>query len=219
MFFWRKEKKEKTKAVKSIVTESDPTYSYFLLLALSAGISSLGIIQNSEAVIIGGMLIGPFLAPLMALSLGFVTLSPKAIIRAFLSTLGSIALIVVVSMTLGYMIEAQIPINHIILRGDFSYVYLLVAFLSGAAASYLWIKPKKSANSAGVAISVSLIPPLCITGLTLSSDQYNIALESTTIFVANVIGILISSMVVFLLMDLIKFRALQEEKIKKDQNK
>lgn len=219
MLFPNKDVAQKKEAIENIIDESHPSKIYFFLLSLSAAISTFGIILNSEAIIIGGMLIGPFLAPLMALSLGIATLSPKAALKATLNSLLSILIIIGISSTLGFWLGERTPIEQIINWGDFTYLYLAVALFSGAASAYLWIRPKKSSSQAGVAVSISIVPPLCLVGLALSISQFYLASEALKIFGINVLGIILSATIVFVFMDLFKYRDVQEKEIKQMDEK
>lgn len=219
MLFPNKDVAQKKEAIENIIDESHLSAIYFFLLSISAAISTFGIILNSEAIIIGSMLIGPFLAPLMALALGMATLSLKGVFKATLNTIISILIIVGVSGILGFWLGEKTPIEQIINWAKFTYLYLAVALLSGAASAYLWVKPKTSSSQAGVAVSISVIPPLCLIGLGLSIGQFYLASEALKIFTINALGIVISSTIVFVFMDLFKLRDVQEKKIKEVEKK
>ena len=45
---------------------------FYLLLALSAIIASLGLVRNSSAVVIGAMLLSPFMTPILAFTASLV---------------------------------------------------------------------------------------------------------------------------------------------------
>ena len=64
---------------------------YWLQLLFSAGIATMGLVQNSSAVIIGAMLISPLMAPILsgglALATGDLTLGVRAFVNLFLSSM------------------------------------------------------------------------------------------------------------------------------------
>lgn len=219
MIFPNKEVRQKKDAIENIIDESHPSFIYFFLLSVSAAISTFGIILNSEAIIIGGMLIGPFLAPLMAFSLGISTLSFKATLKALLNTLLSILIIIGISGMLGFLLGERTPIEQIINWTEFTYLYLAVAFLSGAASAYLWVRPKRSSSQAGVAVSISIIPPLSLVGLALSISQFYLATEAFKVFAINALGIVVAAAVVFVFMDLFKLRDVQTKEIEEVEEK
>src|SRR5665213_3266556 len=69
--------------------------SYWLEIIFSAGIATLGLVENSPAVIIGAMLISPLMGPIMAMGLalavGDLYLGIKSAINLLISVTVSIA--------------------------------------------------------------------------------------------------------------------------------
>ena len=52
---------------------SIPSFSFFLLLALSVAIATLGLLANSAAVIIGAMIVAPLMNPILSMAYGITT--------------------------------------------------------------------------------------------------------------------------------------------------
>lgn len=214
----KKHKAQKKEAVTGLVQESSIDLPYSFMLILATLVISMGVALDSEAIVIGGMLLAPFLFPIMALSLAIVTFSPKAIIRGLTGVFGSILLVITFSAAVSYVFQINtIPARQVFARGEFSYIYLFVAFFSGLGASYIWIRPKLSNNLAGIAVAVSLIPPLCIAGMSIANFNNALAWEVLKIFSSNLIGILIASIFVFTLEELSKYKKVQDQEIDKEQ--
>lgn len=208
---------EKRHAVSELVSESKPDLVYFFLLTVATLVTSLGISLDSEAIVIGGMLLAPFLVPIMALGLALVTKSWQAILRSLNNVLISFITVIIISALVSILFNVHyVPARQVFTRGEFSLLYLFVAFFSGIGAAYLWIKPKLSSNLAGIAVSVSLIPPLCIAGISIANFNNALAFETLLIFSANLIGILIATVLVFLFTRLSKFKKVQDQEIKKE---
>jgi len=72
-----------------------------------------------------------------------------------------------------------------------------IALVAGAIAAYGLSRPKVSNAITGVAIAVSLMPPLVATGIELSSGNVLLARQAFGLFTLNVVGILIASTIVF----------------------
>ena len=122
------------------------------------------------------------------------------------------------SAAVSYIFKINVvPARQVFARGEFSYIYLFVAFFSGLGASYIWIRPKLSNSLAGIAVAVSLIPPLCIAGLSIANFNNALAWEVLKIFSSNLIGILIASIFVFTLEELSKFKKVQDQEIAKEE--
>lgn len=212
-----KNDKEKKQAVAGLLEESKIDMNYFFLLVIATVVTSLGIALDSEAIVIGGMLLAPFLVPIMALGYAIVTKSWQGILRSLNGVLLSFLIVVIFSAFISLVLKINfIPARQVFTRGEFSTLYFLVAFVSGIGASYLWIKPKLSSNLAGIAVAVSLIPPLCISGISIANFNNNLAFETMQIFSANLIGILIASMLVFTFTRLTKFKKVEEQMIKEE---
>ena len=59
--------------IDTIRTASSPGFDYFILVILSGSIATLGLINDSPAVIIGAMLVAPFMSPILGVGLGSIT--------------------------------------------------------------------------------------------------------------------------------------------------
>ena len=61
---------DKTHAVRQLVEDATPDFDYTFMLVLSVLMATCGLLAGSETVVIGGMLLAPILAPVVALALG-----------------------------------------------------------------------------------------------------------------------------------------------------
>ena len=59
--------------VEQIRTAASPGFDYFFLVVLSSAIATLGLINDSPAVIIGAMLVAPLMSPILGVGLGSIT--------------------------------------------------------------------------------------------------------------------------------------------------
>ena len=69
----------------------------------------------------------------------------------------------------------------------------------------------------GVAISVSLVPPLAAIGVGISAASLSIMTNALLLFIINVIGIVFASMLMFSLMNFHGTRNVVAKEIKKDK--
>src|SRR3990167_3871846 len=74
---------------------------------------------------------------------------------------------------------------------------LAVALTCGTAVSFALVSKKLSAGIIGVAISVSLTPPLAASGILLAHGQYGSAFGAFLLFFTNLVGIEFSASAVF----------------------
>ena len=190
---------------------------YWLQLFFSAGIATLGLILNSPAVIIGAMLISPLMGPILsaglALATGDLILAVRSFVNLLISSLGAIALAVVLVAFLPFK-EAT---SEILSRTSPNTLDLGVALFSGAVGSLAICKEVKGVVTSipGVAIAVALMPPLSVVGygvgLAVSvsfTDGLQIAAGGGLLYLTNLVAITFMAMIVFIMLriDTIKVR-------------
>ena len=71
-------------------------------------------------------------------------------------------------------------------------VDLIAALASGAAGAYCMSREDISDSLAGVAIAISLVPPLCVVGLSLQASHWSDAAGALLLFVTNFLSILLA---------------------------
>jgi uncharacterized hydrophobic protein (TIGR00271 family) len=216
MFFMNaKEEGQRKLVVSNLIRESKTSGSYFFMLALSTIIASLGLLLNNGTVVLGAMLITPLLTPIMALGLGITTFSGEAVYRSALGIINSISTVIFISFVIGLATPAEAySTEEIVLRGSYSVAYLIIAFFSGLGATYAWMEHKISSALTGVAVAVSLLPPLCVTGISMSHANYDLFINSLKLFSANLVGIVIAASVMFAVFNFTKLKSYEERKIK-----
>lgn len=187
-----------------------PSISFFLMMAASTVIATLGLLADSAAVIIGAMLVAPLMAPILSLAFGFVSADYPLILRSTLiAALGSF-LCVVIAYLATESIGHQIAGTEIVARMRPSMLDLDIALAAGAAAAYTLTRPSTSATLAGIAIAVALVPPLCTVGIALALDaeasiEIGVAWDNLSarrpfvLFLTNFVGIALAATVVFFL--------------------
>lgn len=187
-----------------IVNASAPTIDFYFLVVLSTLIVSMGLVADNVVLLIGGMLVTPLLSPLLAFSLGMVIKNKKVILRSLKILFSSFVFVFVISFFVGFFSNAKVDNLEIISKMAPSLFLLLIAMIAGVAASYTWVKPELHENLAGIAVTVTLIPPLSAIGLAAASGSWIIFQDTLNLFILNVFGIIVSSLVIFSLMDLYK---------------
>ena len=98
-----------------------------------------------------------------------------------------------------------------------SLLFMYIAILSGIGATFSWARPNLSANLPGIAVTVALIPPLCITGIGLSALSREIIVSSFQLFMVNLVGIAASSAIVFSLLGYHQMRYAEDIEIKNEE--
>lgn len=176
--------------------------SYWLEIFFSAGIATLGLVENSPAVIIGAMLISPLMGPIMAtglsLAAGDLYLGIKAVLNLVVSIIASIGF----SALLVWLLPFHSATAEIIARTNPNLLDLGIALLSGLAGSVVLSRGEEGGVTAlpGVAIAVALMPPLCTMGFGLGSGVDLVIMGGAgLLFLTNLVAIVATGFLVFLL--------------------
>jgi uncharacterized hydrophobic protein (TIGR00271 family) len=178
------------------------------MLGLASAIASLGLLQNSPAVVIGSMLLAPLMTPMIGLGLALGQASVylarqcgSSIIKGFLLTL-------LVSFVVGIITPAgeTLP-DEVLARGAPNVLDLLIAVFAAAAATLAMARPNISGAIAGVAIATALVPPVCSVGISLSQAEWLNAFGAAALFFTNLIAIIVMSSFTFSVLGVTSERA------------
>ena len=163
----------------------------FVVLTLAAGmIATLGLLANSSAVVIGAMLIAPWMLPLRAIAFAILRGRVRLVATALLTLLIGVGLTVGLSVLLGIGVALPILGSEVAARTQPNVLDLGVALVAGAIAAYASVRSKALSSLAGTAIAVALVPPVCAFGLLVAKAQWGDALGALLLFAANLLGIL-----------------------------
>ncbi|MGB7067668.1 MAG: DUF389 domain-containing protein, partial [Syntrophobacteria bacterium] len=164
---------------------------------LSTAIASLGLIQNSTAVVIGAMVVAPLMTPLSGAGLALVqgnTMFFRDSIKAMGFGIGAALLI---SLCLGFLVPMEQLTPELLARGAPTIIDLGVAFLSGAAAAYAVARPSLLGALAGVAIAAALVPPLATVGISLAEGVWKISEGAAILFATNLVAIILGAAFIY----------------------
>jgi len=201
-------KADQYKTVRELFERSHANSSYFTLLILSALIITCGLLLNNSTIVIGGMLLTPVLTPVLVVGLG-LAVGELGAIRSVAMLIGKSFLIILVSafvlaLLFGYPSDVYSFEN----TTRTAILYFIVAILSGVVGAIAWARKEVIEIIPGVAIAVSLVPPLSLVGVWLSAFQLDTARFYFFIFLLNLFGIVVGSLIVF---SVLKFYKINKE--------
>lgn len=194
----------------TLVKASIPAFGFYFLLVLSAILATLGLLANSTATIIGAMIIAPLMGPIMAIAYSLVTANSRLLHRASLTLITGIAFVIVISFLSTILLGSRVAGSEILARSNPNLLDLGVAITAGAAGAFVFTRRSIANALPGVAISVALVPPLCVTGIGLalgnrfsagiglSLGNGHLVTGSFLLFLTNLTGIVVSGSLVFL---------------------
>ncbi len=185
---------------------------FFVLLILASGIATYGLIGDSVAVIIGAMIIAPLMLPIMGLAYSISAGDSTAMKSSLILSMGGI----IVAIAVGFFLTLPINfifqpdnITQIMVRTSPRLLDLLAALVTGFAGAFAMSRRDISDTLPGVAIAISLVPPLANTGILLATFNYSLALGSFLLFMTNYFAILITGAVLFGIMGFSKVTLLE----------
>jgi len=209
--------KEQYEAIESLISQGRFGSGYYLMLVLATLIVTPGLLVNNVSVIIGGMILAPLMVPILSLSLSLVAGNVRGIVRSVRILVFSSVIVFATSATLTLVLSRAYNVVSWIPESISSGVYTLIAFCSGIAAAFAWVKKNLSASIAGVAVSISLLPPLCAASIGLALNQYLLVKNSLVMVGVNFLGMCIGAFLVFWILGFLDAGRVEEKVIEKGQ--
>jgi uncharacterized hydrophobic protein (TIGR00271 family) len=166
-----------------------------VLLVLATIIATMGILGDSTATVIGAMIVAPLMTPIMAAAAALVTGQMGRAGRSLLLVAVGVIAVIGVSWLLGTLYSGVISFDsnsQILGRVSPRLIDLIAALASGAAGAFCMAREDISDSLPGVAISISLVPPLCVVGISLQAGQWDAAGGAFLLFLTNFLSILLA---------------------------
>jgi uncharacterized hydrophobic protein (TIGR00271 family) len=177
--------------------------NFFVLLLLATVIATYGVLSDSTATVIGAMIVAPLMGPIMATAAAIVMGSAQRALRS----LALVGVGVVAVILLSYVLTWSVPNviisltenREIASRTAPGLIALATALASGAAGAYITLREEIADSMGGVAIAISLVPPLCVVGIGVSQRNWDAAGGAMLLFLTNFLAILLAGGIVFLI--------------------
>ena len=137
------------------------------MLTLSGMIAIAGVLADSTATVIGAMIIAPLGTPILGIALGIVTGHLSLVIRSILWVLIGLVIVVVLGLVFSVFVatpESLATNSQVVGRTSPSLMDLIAALATGFAGGFAMCRHDLSAVLPGVAIAISLVPPLGVVG-------------------------------------------------------
>lgn len=183
----------------SLISESQLNQNYLVLIVSSCLIATFGLIINSTAVIIGAMIIAPLMLPLRGLPFAALEADLELLRKSFISIFVGSIIAVLSSSLVGLAIGFPSFGSEVASRTQPTLIDLLIAIVAGSISGYAKVRPAIGDAIPGTAISVALMPPLCVIGLTLSQGQWQLTRGAILLYLTNLIGITFACLIVYFL--------------------
>jgi len=201
----------------TMMASAIPALSFFVMLGLATAIATLGLLSNSAPVVIGAMIVAPLMQPIVSFSFGIVVADWRLILYATLTIVSGVFLVIGLAFATTELIGLRIAGSEILGRTAPTLLDLGIACASGAAGAFVHTRKSIANSIAGVAISVALVPPLCVVGIGfalgrraatetgqalsqigLPSGGEAVSQGAFTLFATNLIGIVVFAGLIFI---------------------
>lgn len=172
---------------------------FWILLVLSSVIAAAGVVADSTATVIGAMIVAPMMLPIQGTMLSTVLADRRNLIRSIVLVIAGAAVSIAIGFALGLLVVNDVVAatnSQVAGRVSPRLIDLLAALGTGAVGSIALVRRDISDTLPGVAIAISLVPPLAVVGLTLESGAVDQSLGALLLFVTNVTAILATGIVV-----------------------
>ncbi len=170
--------------------------TYFIMVFLSTIVAAIGLLFNDVAIIIGAMVIAPLLRPSIALALS-VTLGDLNLIKQSIKTgAAGITAAFLISAAIGFTVGIDPEMAQVSVRTSIRLGHAILALAAGVAGA-LAFTTGVSVALIGVMVAVALLPPLVTAGLLLGADHWGLAGRAAILFLTNLTGINLASIVTF----------------------
>ena len=172
---------------------------FWILLVLASTIASAGVVADSTATVIGAMIVAPMMIPIQGAMLATVLGDRANLLRSVLLIVAGALTAIAIGFVVGLMDPAPVTAatnSEVAGRVSPGLIDMLAALATGVVGSIALARRDISDTLPGVAIAISLVPPLCVAGLTLESAAYGEALGALLLFATNVAAILATGVVV-----------------------
>ena len=166
---------------------------FWTLLALSAVIATAGVVADSTATVIGAMIVAPLMTPILGTALAVVLADRLHLLRSVSLVVGGALVVIALGLVVGLVdapLDAYAANTQVAGRISPRLIDLLAALATGTVGAFALVRSDISDTLPGVAIAISLVPPLAVVGLLVSVQRYSDAGGALLLFGTNVAAII-----------------------------
>ena len=171
--------------------------AYVMLMLLSTLLATIGLYQNSTAVVIGAMLLAPLMAPIISFAMGMLRLDHDLYRHSAFKIAIGVALALGSAALVTLLFPHKPVTNEMLGRLSPSLLDLGVAIFAGIAGAYTKSYKEILQSLAGVAIAVALVPPLAVAGIGLGRGDPYFFGQAFLLFSTNLVGIIVFAALTF----------------------
>lgn len=172
---------------------------FWILLGLAATIATAGVLTDSTATVIGAMIIAPLATPIMGIALAVVIGDARRLWRSVTLAAAGSAAVVLLAAAMAWLLPELQPLaanGQVTGRTSPGLTDLIAAVATGFAGAYGLARQDVSDVMPGVAIAISLVPPLAVVGVTAEAGEWGSAWGAFLLFASNVMAMIVAGTIV-----------------------
>ncbi|WP_445152683.1 DUF389 domain-containing protein [Baekduia sp. Peel2402] len=173
---------------------------FWLLLVLSAVIATAGIVGDSTATVIGAMIVAPLGTPIQGIGAALAGGEGRHLALSAALVAGAAAVVILLAALIAVILpELHAPADNsqITARVAPTIVDLVAAAATGLAGAFAVSRRDIGDILPGVAIAISLVPPLAVVGVTAVDGDWSGSVGALLLFLTNVLAIVVVGTLVF----------------------
>lgn len=188
--------KNNSQAIEALLDKVQQHKDFYMLLIGSVSLAIVGLMAGSIPILIASMITASLAYPILALGLDLTTRDWR------LSFYMLMLLVVACLLALAVSVGATLLFNDVRMQGIYAIVTEnnlvagAIAIIMGGVAVYGFVRPRVAAVMTGVTIGVILALPLIAAAIGLSANDNDLTSKASTLFLLNVVGVLLASMIV-----------------------
>ncbi|MDD3006388.1 MAG: TIGR00341 family protein [Candidatus Pacebacteria bacterium] len=188
------------KVYDEIKSNAENDFDFYVLTIFAGIIITLGLIVDSSAVIIGGMLLAPLVWPILALSLGLVEGKSRLIQSSAYTLLKSALVIFLISFFMGFISpDYSLSGSEFLARTSPTIFELFIAIAAGFVGAFIVAYPKLGSAIAGVVVAAALVPPLAVMGISMAHKDLALVGGAFLLYLSNLIAVTSAASLLFII--------------------
>lgn len=182
--------------------QSIGSWTGFLGYAAAAGIIVwIGLLTNTEYLLVAAMLIAPFAGPAMNAALATARGDGRLLGRSLGRYFAALGVAIVVAALLSLLFQQQTATSMMVSTSQISSVAVLLPLVAGAAGALNLAQSERSSLVSGAAtgmlVAASLAPPAGLVGMAAVIGRWELAINGAFLLLLQLVGINLAGALVF----------------------
>lgn len=172
------------------------TSAFWIMLTLAGAIAVAGVVGDSTATVIGAMIVAPLSTPILGIGLGVATGRAPLIWRSIAIVALGAVLVVLMGAVFAQVIPNTTDVltnSQVVGRTSPKLSDLAAALATGLVGAVAIARRDVGDVLPGVAIAISLVPPLAVVGVCLGSGAPSLAAGALVLFLSNVLALVVTA--------------------------